>query len=235
VLKRIAFLTRLDPQDPRYPRSRGYAVVRWIARLWFIPLSAYVGNLMMNLAMFVVHSGGTGFTLDSLGKHVRNTDAIVASVARIPLLAPALVTVIALLAFAGRQVFVDAQREAMVLRLREMWRVVERRVQRAGSAQTLRSEVAMLEREILSLLTLFSEPLADQPSMNSMPEAVRHRIAGISQRSDELARDVDTQAMIDAMAEQQMTAWQREQRVFMLIVGVTTLLAGFFVPLLTAV
>lgn len=235
VQRRIAIISQLDPQDARYPRPGWFAGLRWVSRLWFVPVTAYLGNLAMNALMFAVRAGFGGISLNALGTHLTGTDAIAALLSRAPLLALAGIAGIALLTLLGRQVSRDARREAMVLRLREMWRVVERRQRRAEAAQTLRIEAAGLRQEIHELLALVPAAASvTGPGATDRGATVRQRVAILAAQTDELARDLDAQAMVEALAEQQMRAWEREQRAFMTAVSTATVLAGFLVPLFSS-
>ena len=228
-----SWLAALDPNDARYPRPGWYSVVRWIARLAWIPFSVYLGAVASNLVAFGAHKGVSVFVSATALTQAMMADHLLALAGRSPATAALIIVPLLILAGFGRVVFRDQRREAAVLRVREMQRMVAAWEARSAMAADLSREITALQSEI----TAAAELLGAQPPLSGAEKvrALRQRIARLTEISAQLSQDVDVKRLMDEAVGQQMAAWERQQRVFGLVLGLTTLAAGWTIPLITIV
>lgn len=214
---------RLD--DPRYPRPKALAALRGLARVGWLPVSVYVGNAATSLVTAVSsHGVAATASLAALG-HTLRLDGLLALIASNPPVAALILVVVAALAALILLAQLDARREAVIVRSRELMRLMQERAARAMTAESLRDDL----RELQAALADGTAAVAKVSDPH--PADIRERLAQLTQISEMLNRDLAARGMWDALMERQMATWQRRQRFWSAAMGLASILIGGLLPL----
>lgn len=223
----------LRPDDLRYPRAKALAAARTVGRLAWLPVTVYLGNAATNLVTTLSAQGVAAVaTLDGFAGALQ-LRGFVQVAQRNPWAAAA---ILALLAVVGGLIYLaqrDTRREAAVLRMREMLRLIDERAARTMSAETLRDELRALQA-VLAADTSALKLAASQEAKGAgqaVPQ-LAGQLARLGEISAMLSRDLGTQAMWDELMSQQMAAWQRRERLLAAGMSAATILIGGLLPLL---
>lgn len=104
-----------DPDDPRYPRGRGVAMLRWVLRLGWLAFLIYPANALFNLLTLLAN--GNPVSWSSIARALLLDRLLILSAQR-PLVVAVGVVGVLLVVVAGRVAHLDQEREREVLRLR---------------------------------------------------------------------------------------------------------------------
>ena len=107
-----------DPQDRRYPRPGWLRVLRGILSFWWLLLTTYLANVLVNLIVLVAHAGVGAVGNRSTLVRVLLLNRLLPLVLQQPWLLAPMLAVLALFLLAGRWAAADHQREVRVLSLR---------------------------------------------------------------------------------------------------------------------
>jgi hypothetical protein len=215
-------LLRLD--DARYPRPRPLAALRSVGRVGWLPVSVYAGNAASGLvSTAAAHGVAATASRDALVQTL-HLDGLLALAAQSPLAALLLAAVVvalgALIFFAQR----DTRREAAIVRGRELMRLMQERAARAMTAESLRDDLRQLQA------ALADGTAAVAAEADPRPSDLGQRLARLTQISEMLNQDLAARAMWDALMEQQMSVWQRRQRVWSAGMGLASVVIGGLLP-----
>lgn len=227
----------LRPDDLRYPRAKALAAARTVGRLAWLPVTVYLGNAATNLVTTLSAQGAAAVsTLDGFAGALqlrsflqlaqRNLWAAVAILALLAALA-------VLISLAQR----DTRREAAVLRMREMLRVMDARTARTMSAEALRDELRALQDALATDSSALDALEKDagkgaEKDANQAAPLLAARLARLGEISEMLSRDLGTQALWDDLMSRQMAAWQRRERLLSAGMGAATIVIGGLLPML---
>jgi hypothetical protein len=224
---RWPWLASLDPGDPRYPRPRWFTPLRWVIRVWWVPITAYVGNVGANLLALATERGTEALADQSALAQAALPAQAVALVTRQPLVVAVALLVLAGLVLLDRVVHLDWRREVAVLRLREVMRLHELRDSGASLVKRLGLEVAELRAELLKLAVPPAEPTA-VPGPGA-PSGLQERAARLAQLSDWLGKDVQMREMVYGVIGMRLLGWGQQTRVTTILIGFASVVVGWLV------